>query len=125
MRRRPPRSTRTGTLFPYTTLFRSGDRGACADLAARGGAQASRSAVGAVRLLRLSAFSVDRAAGIFLPLLPRSQPALAEAIRPGGASGPPLSPRIRGKLPLRRSFRQHGTGAPGRRGRQEERRGGD
>src|SRR3546814_18290247 len=30
MRRRPPRSTRTDTLFPYTTLFRSGqciDRG--------------------------------------------------------------------------------------------------
>src|SRR3546814_7684120 len=26
MRRRPPRSTRTATLFPYTTLFRSGDR---------------------------------------------------------------------------------------------------
>src|SRR3546814_1505878 len=30
MIRRPPRSTRTDTLFPYTTLFRSGD-----DLAAR------------------------------------------------------------------------------------------
>src|SRR3546814_4733994 len=26
MRRRPPRATRTDTLFPYTTLFRSGDR---------------------------------------------------------------------------------------------------
>src|SRR3546814_5633722 len=26
MRRRPPRSTRTDTLFPYTTLFRSEDR---------------------------------------------------------------------------------------------------
>src|SRR3546814_8228985 len=26
MRRRPPRSTRTDTLFPYTTLFRSGAR---------------------------------------------------------------------------------------------------
>src|SRR3546814_11640853 len=26
MRRRPPRSTRTDTLFPYTTLFRSGIR---------------------------------------------------------------------------------------------------
>src|SRR3546814_3377934 len=26
MIRRPPRSTRTDTLFPYTTLFRSGDR---------------------------------------------------------------------------------------------------
>src|SRR3546814_2102706 len=28
MRRRPPRSTRTDTLFPYTTLFRSHLRGA-------------------------------------------------------------------------------------------------
>src|SRR3546814_18229630 len=28
MIRRPPRSTRTATLFPYTTLFRSGSRGA-------------------------------------------------------------------------------------------------
>src|SRR3546814_1485634 len=28
MIRRPPRSTRTDTLFPYTTLFRSPDRGA-------------------------------------------------------------------------------------------------
>src|SRR3546814_7438768 len=27
MRRRPPRSTRTDTLFPYTTLFRSFDVG--------------------------------------------------------------------------------------------------
>src|SRR3546814_3730301 len=26
MRRRPPRSTRTDTLFPYTTLFRSAER---------------------------------------------------------------------------------------------------
>src|SRR3546814_14543322 len=30
MKRRPPRSTRTDTLFPYTTLFRSlVDHGAC------------------------------------------------------------------------------------------------
>src|SRR3546814_7648511 len=28
MRRRPPRSTRTDTLFPYTTLFRSLETGA-------------------------------------------------------------------------------------------------
>src|SRR3546814_13886571 len=28
MIRRPPRSTRTDTLFPYTTLFRSGDHAA-------------------------------------------------------------------------------------------------
>src|SRR3546814_3076725 len=29
MIRRPPRSTRTDTLFPYTTLFRSVDRRSC------------------------------------------------------------------------------------------------
>src|SRR3546814_3370466 len=32
MIRRPPRSTRTDTLFPYTTLFRSLFRAALADL---------------------------------------------------------------------------------------------
>src|SRR3546814_8505969 len=31
MIRRPPRSTRTDTLFPYTTLFRSPDLGRSAD----------------------------------------------------------------------------------------------
>src|SRR3546814_11820597 len=34
MIRRPPRSTRTDTLFPYTTLFRSGVRNADAFMAA-------------------------------------------------------------------------------------------
>src|SRR3546814_18074516 len=33
MIRRPPRSTRTDTLFPYTTLFRSGKRGLIMGLA--------------------------------------------------------------------------------------------
>src|SRR3546814_15139025 len=32
MLRRPPRSTRTDTLFPYTTLFRSAIKGKWADL---------------------------------------------------------------------------------------------
>src|SRR3546814_8642231 len=31
MIRRPPRATRTYTLFPYTTLFRSGACASCAD----------------------------------------------------------------------------------------------
>src|SRR3546814_6341085 len=40
MIRRPPRSTRTDTLFPYTTLFRSGD--AAANIAGvRGQAEAT------------------------------------------------------------------------------------
>src|SRR3546814_11535888 len=41
MVRRPPRSTRTDTLFPYTTLFRSGRRGR----AGGGGAVADQPAV--------------------------------------------------------------------------------
>src|SRR3546814_7427646 len=40
MSRRPPRSTRTDTLFPYTTLFRSSGRGAMLELA---GHRSSRS----------------------------------------------------------------------------------
>src|SRR3546814_5731097 len=39
MIRRPPRSTRTDTLFPYTTLFRSGER----EAPARGRHRAARS----------------------------------------------------------------------------------
>src|SRR3546814_12403436 len=37
MIRRPPRSTRTDTLFPYTTLFRSGGCRACRVPIRRGG----------------------------------------------------------------------------------------
>src|SRR3546814_16834923 len=33
MIRRPPRSTRTYTLYPYTTLFRSGSHSLCAGIA--------------------------------------------------------------------------------------------
>src|SRR3546814_2722648 len=36
MIRRPPRSTRTDTLFPYTTLFRSGRAARCGAVAAPG-----------------------------------------------------------------------------------------
>src|SRR3546814_17149253 len=37
MIRRPPRSTRTDTLFPYTTLFRSGRRYSSESLCSRSG----------------------------------------------------------------------------------------
>src|SRR3546814_6243480 len=64
MIRRPPRSTRPDTLFPYTTLFRSRDRGAgrpgpaqalrhlclrAAGLAAARTAQAARREIGHLR----------------------------------------------------------------------------
>src|SRR3546814_6747175 len=48
MIRRPPRSTRTDTLFPYTTLFRSGQRAAHEDRPARGGNRRSRAGLSRV-----------------------------------------------------------------------------
>src|SRR3546814_15005892 len=42
MRRRPPRSTRTDTLFPYTTLFRSVHPDAHADVDAQLGGDAGQ-----------------------------------------------------------------------------------
>src|SRR3546814_4293684 len=41
MIRRPPRSTRTDTLFPYTTLFRSGQSGSCCTAQHKRGLKAS------------------------------------------------------------------------------------
>src|SRR3546814_3853872 len=52
MIRRPPRSTRTDTLFPYTTLFRSRTAEPCADAGRRAGA-AGGAARRADRHLRL------------------------------------------------------------------------
>src|SRR3546814_4885131 len=66
MRRRPPRSTRTYTLFPYTTLFRSGlitrvvEDEALAEEADKVVAQLSASAtraMGRTRNLLLSSFT--------------------------------------------------------------------
>src|SRR3546814_1764724 len=55
MLRRPPRSTRTDTLVPYTTLFRSGDRGGQLVLG-RGAAEAKADARS-----RLGVTQTDRA----------------------------------------------------------------
>src|SRR3546814_3558567 len=47
MIRRPPRSTRTDTLFPYTTLFRSGPGGRRAGETVRSGPPDQRPGAGA------------------------------------------------------------------------------
>src|SRR3546814_11775579 len=66
MLRRPPRSTRTDTLFPYTPLFRSGQfhplRGELHDLelARAGHGRLDRVAVGAVGGDRARAGQLDR-----------------------------------------------------------------
>src|SRR3546814_2591685 len=44
MIRRPPRSTRTDTLFPYTTLFRSPWKHGCIAIGLIGGAAAHKAA---------------------------------------------------------------------------------
>src|SRR3546814_12902910 len=82
MIRRPPRSTRTDTLFPYTTLFRSGVDG-----------------IGRRRLRRHGWADQVRGArpasvrGGILPLLlrPALDVALAAAARAGGAAHPPAA----------------------------------
>src|SRR3546814_20698358 len=79
MIRRPPRSTRTDTLFPYTTLFRSSDDGVEVPIfrftdrtgQRRDAARQERIAILAGDVLRTAA--VADAAGDQLVLLDRSQ----------------------------------------------------
>src|SRR3546814_6322036 len=77
MIRRPPRSTRTDTLFPYTTLFRSTDRrelqlGAAARGAQRGGIEHQ---VGNLEYFRsdLPAFAPDQRTQAGLEFLDRER----------------------------------------------------
>src|SRR3546814_14079687 len=66
MTRRPPRSTRTDTLFPYTTLFRSHFRGNDKDMKCQ---SSPRPASGRERVFRLT--DPLPAALIFVAHLPR------------------------------------------------------
>src|SRR3546814_16769762 len=72
MIRRPPRSTRTDTLFPYTTLFRAPDRRP----AARRSDQAHRRRNQRVELVRLMPLASD------IALAHRLADAAGAAIRP-------------------------------------------
>src|SRR3546814_4783195 len=86
MKRRPPRSTRTDTLFPYTTLFRS-----AAALAAAFERAARLMEVGdglQPRLARLGRLVVQRRAGVrqvveegHQPLVVERQPVLHSGMR--------------------------------------------
>src|SRR3546814_17952638 len=91
MIRRPPRSTRTDTLFPYTTLFRSAGRGRnrCC------GSVPERRAV-AARVAHRRAGSLGRlAVGEFA----HGQPGIGPAVRDLG----PFDARIETAIPLRRA----------------------
>src|SRR3546814_11104571 len=60
MIRRPPRSTRTDTLFPYTTLFRSGGDDVVADTAVVGARTEMELLVVAEATLQPHAGELDR-----------------------------------------------------------------
>src|SRR3546814_2032058 len=60
MIRRPPRSTRTDTLFPYTTLFRSGDRALRARVARARHPHPPRTVVDVVRCARAPTAGIER-----------------------------------------------------------------
>src|SRR3546814_20895211 len=70
MNRRPPRTTRTYTLFPYTTLFRSEDDPAVDAEGDRG---------------RLHGWGVARVLRPVLVLVPRGAPASGASVRPARA----------------------------------------
>src|SRR3546814_11076811 len=122
MRRRPPRSTRTDTLFPYTTLFRS-----LAYVTVR--FPGSSSDIGPLAL--------DRAAEEGLhPLVDlAAQPrhlALADAIQAHGAhpivdraGGDALDPRVKPEGRLRLPGRPRHTPSPPRAGESGKRRVGE
>src|SRR3546814_11560449 len=84
MTRRPPRSTSTDTLFPYTTLFRSDTRG-LDDLDWE-----TLRATGLTHLIAISGFHVGMVAALFALLgvgLWRMFPALARRLpRPQAAA---------------------------------------
>src|SRR3546814_7366536 len=68
MRRRPPRSTRTDTLFPYTTLFRSLVRRSAMPAIARWKACECRLAMpGARQPSGVRSILVEAAAGVDMP----------------------------------------------------------
>src|SRR3546814_19500278 len=60
MVRRPPRSTRTDTLFPYTTLFRSIVGGAGSNVAAAHTTQADRRSKGQARRASHWSYEAER-----------------------------------------------------------------
>src|SRR3546814_3444204 len=67
MIRRPPRSTRTDTLFPYTTLFRSGTVAKMEGRKCRNKVQISRAVAGYKSfLLVIQPGSIE--AGLFIPV---------------------------------------------------------
>src|SRR3546814_9795729 len=92
MMRRPPRSTRTDTLFPYTTLFRSqadGDAVAIPLVSARPGGEAQDIGLGQRLAFDIAEHPVQRR--VLVEIAAAIDDAVAGAMLQGNA---PLPPRI-------------------------------
>src|SRR3546814_16457086 len=74
MRRRPPRSTLTDTLFPYTTLFRSNRSGRASD-------KASVLAELALQAVELHALPKGRTAAVFQTVAQPADKSFERALR--------------------------------------------
>src|SRR3546814_11561210 len=79
MIRRPPRSTRTDTLFPYTTLFRSVDEAAGIDFGAGATDAAGRGRDAGFAVQGLGQYARER--GLAHPPGTRKQPCLVQSLR--------------------------------------------
>src|SRR3546814_1528879 len=105
MIRRPPRSTRTDTLFPYTTLFRSG--GAILVNTARGEVVDEGALINALGNGRLAAAGLDTTADE--PIAPdsplRSMSNVVLTPHVGGSTGAALSAMAQGAARDRKSTR--------------------
>src|SRR3546814_5020230 len=72
MLRRPPRSTRTDTLFPYTTLFRSNDRSIFSSI--------GHVLTGAGQSLLCQAVRMERIQGVLVSLLHTQAAAIVKRV---------------------------------------------
>src|SRR3546814_18463585 len=115
MIRRPPRSTRTDTLFPYTTLFRSSRRRPCVrTVAARGAAfERLQAQVGvALDLVGSLGDALDRMVEFLEP--PRQDPHLDLELLPLGEQGRAHRRGTGGTGPADRAHRRRRAGQPRR-----------
>src|SRR3546814_7882855 len=107
MIRRPPRSTRTDTLFPYTTLFRSRRAGAGAGRLAPVRPRRLPCRQADTGVLRLGGAQLRRAAAAGLLRPPRAVAAAARDHHAHGRTGRAEAQRLRVQDPG-----QHGPAAP-------------
>src|SRR3546814_12881850 len=114
MIRRPPRSTRTDTLFPYTTLFRSGRHRPLMEFAFRSGRGRSRLGrhQGGFRRDRNIQLQLRNAVLDRMRWLRRWSPSLAASLVAIAVTAPPAPARAQPEAPVHGVLHVHGVARP-------------